>query len=103
MKPTLLYAGLSVLALAANLRWKFDTDAGGYVEKFYPAKQAKHFAAALALAFVACWIGVPVWWAVGITIADGVLFEVTQGSMNPHDIAADILGAFAGVGLWRLL
>jgi len=103
MTPALIFAGLSALALYANWRWKFDTDAGGYVDKFYPAKQAKHFAAALILVLAACWIGVPLWWAVGITVVDGILFEFTQGYVNPHDIGADVLGALVGAGAWALL
>lgn len=100
---TILFAGLSALALLANRVFKIDTDAGGYPDVWYPAKQAKHFAAAFAIACLAVLLGVPWPWALGITVADGVLFEVTQGFVNRHDIYADCIGALLGTGLGVLL
>lgn len=98
-----IFAALSAGVLVANLIGKFDTDPGGYPDIWYPRKQSIHFAAAAGIALGACWFGVPMWIALGITIVDGVLFEFTQGYVNRHDIAADILGALAGIGIWSLL
>lgn len=96
---TLTFAVLSVLALAANAHYGFDKDAGGYSDKFYPSKQGLHALAAFSLCILAVAIGVPLWWALAITIADGVAFEFTQGYVNLHDIAADAVGALLAVGL----
>jgi hypothetical protein len=102
-KMAVLYILLSALALAANLFFKLDVDMGGYPDKWYPEKQLKHFVAALAITSAACLIGVTPWVAFLITGVNGILFELTQGYVNEHDIIADVLGAFVAVGAFILI
>jgi hypothetical protein len=93
---TALYIGASSAILLSNAFLGWDQDRGGYPDVLYPNKQALHFAAAAGLTQVAIGIGVRPVPAVIITSLAGVGFEFTQGHVNGHDIAADILGSITG-------
>ena len=89
-----IYAGLSTSVLIANSIWHFDTDVGGYPDKWYISKQGLHFTIASTITFAASAAHVNPWVAAGITCASGAAYEKTQGYVNSKDIIADCSGAF---------
>ena len=84
------------VVVASNAVWGWDQDHGGYPDIVYPQKQAAHFLSAMVLTQGAIALHVKPIHAVLITTGLGVAFEFSQGHVNGHDIAADVLGSVAG-------
>lgn len=98
----MIYGALSVGVLFANEVWQFDTDVGGYPNKWYIEKQGLHFAIASTLTFAASAAHVNPWIAAGITCGSGAVYEKTQGYVNSKDIIADCSGAFITAAFVKL-
>lgn len=103
LMPVVFYAGLG-LGLASNTVIHVDTDPGGYQDGWrttssFPDK-AVHALAAFALTSVGVDLNVsPLKSATAVCVA-GAAFEVTQGYVSAHDIAADCAGASLAA-VWR--
>lgn len=93
---TSVYILGSFAVVGSNAIWGWDQDHGGYADTYLPSKQGLHFASAFVLTQGAIALDVKPWVAVTITSVAGVGFEFSQGHVNGHDIAADVLGSVAG-------
>lgn len=91
--------------VAVRMGWKHaDPDAGGYTPRItdlaaYP-KAYVHCVTALAvtLGLIALHVG-PAWQVMLLVMVAAVLWEPTQGFINPVDILAGLAGAFLGTAL----
>jgi hypothetical protein len=95
-RATVAFVGAAFAVIATNAMTSFDHDPGGYPDVLYPDKAAAHFGTALLVTQVAIAAGVRPITAAAITSLAGAGYELSQGYVNPHDVAADVLGAAAG-------
>jgi hypothetical protein len=100
---TALFVGGTYFVVASNLVWGWDHDPGGYPDKFYPTKAFAHAGAAAILTETAIACHVRPWFAVLWTNVAGVGFELSQGRVNRHDLAANAAGSLLGYAMARWL
>lgn len=100
---TALYVLSTSAVVLSNVVWQWDTDRGGYPDVFYRDKALSHAASAALLTEGAIAMHVRPSFAVIWTNVAGLGFEISQGYVNPHDLAANAVGSLAGYALARWL